>query len=348
MPDGSFSQYSVNYHRLMLDSFCLAELFRSKFNEPSFSQRTVKKFQLATHWLDVFTDELNGNVPNMGANDGAKLIPLSNTDYRDYRPTVQLASVLFLKKRAYKNDGSFNQPLKLLGLTCADYALNKGSEYHFSEGGYCFINKGVARLFIRYPKFNFRPSQCDALHVDLWLNGLNVLRDAGSYSYNAEKQWMDYFPSTRAHNTVQFDSVEQMPRVSRFLYSDWLKTDVCSDLEQKNDSTVFKVGYVGLNEVGHTREVTLSESSLRISDEIKGFKNQAVLRWRLPPGKYVENGYVIIADDFKLEISANVEIKRFEIVEGWESLYYFKETGLSVLEVEVSEPANISTKIDWK
>lgn len=59
---------------------------------------------------------------------------------------------------------------------------------------------------LRYPRFRFRPSQADALHLDLWLEGRNLLRDAGTYSYNTESAWLSYFPerpvTTRSSSMV--------------------------------------------------------------------------------------------------------------------------------------------------
>jgi hypothetical protein len=37
---------------------------------------------------------------------------------------------------------------------------------------------------------------------------------------------LNYFAGTASHNTIQFDDRDQMPRVSRFLFGDWLKPDV--------------------------------------------------------------------------------------------------------------------------
>ena len=54
-----------------------------------------------------------GDGPNLGANDGARLLPITNADYRDYRPSVQLASVLFNKLKAYQ-DGPWNEVLDWL------------------------------------------------------------------------------------------------------------------------------------------------------------------------------------------------------------------------------------------
>ena len=346
--DGSFSQYSVNYHRLMLDSLCLAEFFRQQFAEPMFADQTLDKLRLATSWLNIFTDELSGDAPNLGANDGAKLMPLSNADYRDYRPSVQLASTLFYKKIAYKGKGSFNQPLKLLFLSDNYSLLSSDTEYHFNKGGYAYIKKGPAHCYVRYPRFKFRPGQCDALHVDFWLQGRNILRDAGSFSYNTDKQWLNYFPGTQAHNTVQFDGAEQMPRISRFLYGSWLTTRYCSGFTHSDEMTEFKLGYQSPEGFKHNRKIALSDRALLISDEVDGFNRQAVMRWRLLPGNYEIQDKLVIGNNFKLEVSADVEIVRFELVEGWESRYYLRKTALPVLEIEVLRPATISTKINWK
>src|SRR5690606_27121418 len=79
MQDGGFSQYSVNYHRVMLDSYCLAEIIRQKLNLPKFSQRLHTQMGKATDWLYILTQQ-DGDTPNLGANDGAKLLSVCATD----------------------------------------------------------------------------------------------------------------------------------------------------------------------------------------------------------------------------------------------------------------------------
>jgi len=347
MNDGSFSQHSVNYHRVMLDSMCLAEMFRDEFQESNFSRNTINKLRLAIDWLRCFTDENSGDAPNLGANDGARLIPLSNTRYRDYRPTVQLASVLFYKKKCYSENGSYDQPLILFALKSKDVLPELASSKNFVEGGYVYIANEYSRLFMRYPKFQFRPSQCDVFHLDFWLKGENKLRDAGSFSYNTDKSWLDYFPSTQAHNTVQFDDREQMPKLSRFLYGGWLRTKQYTEIFTKTDSTCFKAKYVDSETVNHSREISLSAQNLTIIDDVYGFKKKAILRWRLAPGEYKIEGSTVNADDFSLTVTANVDIKRVELVDGWESRFYMKKTRLPVLEVEVTGPSKIISKLNW-
>ena len=79
---------------------------------------------------------------------------------------------------------------------------------------------------LKYPSFNFRPSQNDILHLDFWINGKNIFRDAGSYSYNEIPKFMQNFGSIQSHNTIQFDNKEPMEQISRFLYYNWIKTSL--------------------------------------------------------------------------------------------------------------------------
>jgi len=159
---------------------------------------------------------LNGDGPNLGANDGARLLQLTDTTYRDHRPSVQLAMALFAGQRAYAEEGPWNHALQWLGVPLPQALASQPGSQVADDGGFAILRRGAAMAMLRYPRFRFRPSQADALHLDLWLDGDNLLRDAGSYSYNTEPKWLNYFGGTASHNTVQFDERDQMPRLSRF------------------------------------------------------------------------------------------------------------------------------------
>ena len=52
-----------------------------------------------------------GDGPNLGANDGALLFPLTDAPFRDFRPTVQLCMALFNDQKAYDSKGYWDQHL---------------------------------------------------------------------------------------------------------------------------------------------------------------------------------------------------------------------------------------------
>ncbi|OOF21180.1 heparinase [Salinivibrio proteolyticus] len=344
--DGTFSQYSVNYHRVMLDTYSISELWRRKLDLESFSPFLYRKMGLATRWLYQLTQEVNGDAPNLGHNDGAKLLPLCDSDYRDFRPAVQLASVVFLKSSAWREAGSYDEPLKLLGLSKPQQILGKPRSFHFSQGGYVGLRSTTgAFVLFNYPIFRFRPAQNDALHVDFWLNGVNLLRDGGTFSYNAGQAYLDYYGGTQSHNTIQFDDHEQMPRLSRFLLGSWLKAEgVYCDQSRRRCGASYRDYF----KCRHHREVSLSEKALRVVDDIQGVQKKAILRWRLSPGEWVIEGNRITNHTHAITIDSNVDVKRLELVEGKESRYYYQETSIPVLEIEVVSDGKITTEYKYR
>ena len=152
----------------------------------------------------------------------------------------------------------------------------------FEEGGYAVLFNDSSKLIFRCPKrFKFRPAQCDLLHIDLWTDGINILRDAGTYSYNCPNPWQDYFKSNAAHNTIQFDDHDQMPQISRFLYGKWPQLDVRHGAE--GEKPYIEAGFMDWKGCFHKRSITSTSSGFNVVDNIKGNFTTAVLRWRLSP-----------------------------------------------------------------
>ena len=111
--DGSFSQHSVIYHRVMLDTLTFCEFWRRRLNLPKLNNEFYCQAQKATDWLFSFVDGKSGDSPNLGGNDGAHLFNLSQSPYRNFKPTVQLASMMFFDKAPYP-PGAWNDQLKWL------------------------------------------------------------------------------------------------------------------------------------------------------------------------------------------------------------------------------------------
>lgn len=344
--DGSFSQYSVNYHRLMLDTLSLVEQWRRQLALEPFSHELYARAAEATRWLHAMTDRVSGDAPNIGANDGANLLPLTDADPRDFRPSVQLAAALFLSAEAYPLDGPWNAQLEWLDVDCHSTTLERPPSRLLDDGGYAVLRRGNAFAVLRYPRFRFRPSHADALHLDFWVGGENLLRDAGSFTYSAGPEWLARFAGVQGHNTIQFDDREPMPRLGRFLWGDWLKT---SHLDAIRDGATVTTAAAYRVRGGprHYRRVTLSDESLVVEDKVDGFARRAVLRWRLRPGVWTVSGTEVRGDGHCLDISSSVPITRCELVEGWESRYYMRRTTTPVLEIEIATAGTITSEYRW-
>jgi len=347
--DGSFSQYSINYHRLALDMLSMVEFWRRELDHPPFSADFYKKAGAATNWLFQMTDPLSGDAPNLGANDGARLFVLTDTPSRDYRPSVQLASTLFSGCRAYEA-GVGNDCLGWLGLSddVAEAKNTFNQSYVFADGGYAKLTTPDSRTWgiVRFPRFRFRPSHADCLHFDFWHKGENILRDGGTFSYNTDPEWLDYFSGTRSHNTVQFDDRNQMPRVGRFLFGAWPKGIFDNEVVQEDDLLFWSAFCQDFRGCRHKRTIKVKNNVWQIIDEINGFENKAVLRWRLTPGDWHLNDQKCCGDTADISVKSSVPITRCELVKGWESRFYLKKTEIPVLEIEVgAEVTKLVTEI---
>src|SRR3546814_17262169 len=103
--------------------------------------------------------------------------------YRDFRPSVQLAASLFRDERIY-GPGAHDDTLEWLDIKPGSRPAAAPRSRLFDQGGYAVLKRGTATAVLRYPRFHFRPSQAAALHLDLWIDGGNMLRDRGSLRHH--------------------------------------------------------------------------------------------------------------------------------------------------------------------
>jgi hypothetical protein len=346
-PDGTFSQYSMVYQRVLIDTLIIAERWRRALDIPVFSALFQKRAAMATRWLYTFMDADNGDVPNMGANDGASLLSLCDTNFRDFRPSVQMASALFCNARAYPQTANIDVPAHRLGIALPEECMTKRKSMVFSDGGFAAFNHGSIWGYLRFPRFDFRPSQADALHFDLWHGGKALLYDAGSFSYAADPETYAYFSGTKGHNTIMFDGSDQMSRLGRFLYADWLKTDGNPELLENDSEDSITAAYRSRSGIRHNRTIQMKPQSVTVTDTVSGFKKYAIMRWRLPEAAWSVQENEVRSANFVLKFEASMAIERAEIVTGSHSTHYLSKEDCTVLEIEVRAPGTITTFFEW-
>lgn len=231
--DGSFLQFSMNYHRVVVQLLTWA-LNLSAINNEIFKPVVYDRAQKSLAFLMNHMNTDTGWLPNYGANDGALFFKLSNMHYRDYRP--QLESLSYALGMGWKlekfedaewyglNNKGKNAELPNIGFTA------------FDKGGYYVYRRNESLSFIRCGNHKDRPAQADNLHLDIWYKGKNVLHDAGSYKYNAEQKDLKYFMGTRSHNTVMLGDFDQMEKGARFIWYNWTQ---CKSVRTEETSEYF-------------------------------------------------------------------------------------------------------------
>lgn len=343
--DGSFSQHSTVYHRLLLDLCSIAEIWRKKHDLPKFTPNFYRKIKAATIWMYEFTDLISGDAPNLGHNDGSLINNLTSSNYRDFRPSLQLACTLFADARAIEERGPWDRHVKLLGIERKENILYQKRSVQFPDGGVSIIRNKKATIFFRTPGFSFRPAQSDLMHVDAWVNGNNILKDDGTYSYALLEN--PSFGSSAFHNTIEVDSRDQMPKIRRFLYGSWASPEYTTEIQNDGASQTVSSAFVDFKGVRHERSLSLLADNLQCTDKINGIFKSATLRWRLRKAKWVVNGNTLSGEWLRLTITADKPFK-MRLVNGYESLIYLKKRTIQILEVTVDNPASIITSITFR
>jgi len=359
-PDGAYIQQSSNYHRLMLQIALWGNALIAQTGG-SFPELVSRRLQAATSWLHSMVDPVSGQVPNLGPNDGAYILPLTTCPFMDYRPVLQAASLIFSKQRAF-TAGEWDEMSLWLGYKVANEE-GKDARIILSRNEVSPLPLSVEHTphilhhpshpswaYLRVARFSARPGHADQLHLDLWWRGLNVARDAGTYLYNAAPPWENSLSSAAVHNTVTVNGFDQMTHAGRFLWLDWAQAHVLAGPRPVNGILTHLVaqhdGYRRLGVI-HLREVTAGETGLwQIQDRLVSSgrnKNSGYilrLHWLLPDWDWVISGEdgnssveMNLASPYGL-VGLRVSVAPSELAEGSESVFL---TGLRTQLVRAGE-----------
>lgn len=262
--DGTFLQFSMNYHRVLIQLFSFGISITEKHNKPLSSVFYDRAYK-SLNFLYQCLQEENGCLPNYGANDGALFFPLSNAKYRDYRPQLNTLHRILTNQKLY-DDVLINEDYHWLqnksNSNLAPITKHFGT-LSFNNGGYYICRKYDSFTFIRCGNHKDRPSHADNLHIDVWVKGQNILRDSGTYKYNTKKEFSDYFTGTKAHNSVSVSGQSQMLKGSRFIWYYWSQC-IFANWQETSNYYVFtgKINaFKQLNPNGlHERQINISKN----------------------------------------------------------------------------------------
>jgi hypothetical protein len=324
--DGSYLQSSMNYHRvvaqLMVWAVRLAEA-----NGERWSAGLYQNAQKSLLFLMSCQDPVSGWLPNYGSNDGALFFPLTSCHFRDFRP--QLAALAATLKRDHPyGAGCWNEEAEWLsGKTerTLKQPIRTEQLNVFENGGYYTIRDGATLTFLRCGRYIHRPHQADHLHLDIWVNGTNLFRDAGTFRYNATAEEQAYFSGTASHNTIMLGEFDQMRRQSRFIWEKWIRT-AGGRIYRQNDDFIIEGAFEGFRHIAkgirHQRKVfkQIGQHHWIVQDQC--FNVPAALPMRQiwhPSPDFFEHYQILAYDENRIPIGASR-------TEGWYSDTYGSKT----------------------
>lgn len=217
--DGSYIQHSMNYHRMVIQLLSIAYAIAHK-NEDNFSPIIYEKTKKTLFFLTKHVDEISGKTPNYGSNDGTLLFQLGNSEYQNIKGQLNALSQILLNKII------FNEPNKFQDIYWFGYRPISGNIigtiknkkiFKFDRDGYYIYKDKAITLFVRCGDITARSGNNDNLHVDLWIDGQNILRDSGTYKYNTSEKLNNFFRGSISHNTILIGGENQIKRGPRFI-----------------------------------------------------------------------------------------------------------------------------------
>lgn len=288
LPSGAHFERSISYHRLMTELVAYPYFMLKRIKE-AIPLDIHARIESMFRFIDNYTKP-NGLAPLIGDNDDGRLLPFVKRDFRDHRYLLNIASAGFNK--TYRNQEVENN------LTDNYFLLNQiesqrteitakaeqsAIKDHRDAGFVIFRKDKLYLLFTNssvsgYPdlrrKRHGTHTHVDNLSFELSVGDDDFIIDPGSFVYTASPKQRNEFRSTRMHNTVTVDNLNQveLPDNQLFSLSGFNEPDRIE--LQNTDNQAAASGtkdwqLTGKDDVSHVREISLhGDSKLEITDKI--------------------------------------------------------------------------------
>lgn len=360
-PDGGTVEQALGYHFFVLQFFVIAGL-TARVTRQEMPESYWTRLEEMFEFMAVLS-EGGDRPPLFGDCDDGYVLDLGR-DPRDAREWFSLGAALFDRPDFKARAGGYSEPAEWLlgepGRQSFEALIEPPDKTivsrAFDSSGYYLLQNGkldspdrVSVVFDCGP-LGMKPlaghGHADALSFTLRAFGMDVLVDPGTYDYFSYPKWREYFRSTRAHNTVVIDGMDQSEMLGLFLWGrraesicvSWQSTDIGGKVIGEHD------GYTHLKDpVIHKRMLDLEGRELIVRDDIVAhkkheiqiffhFAEHCVVR---PAGKntyLVDVGPGMIA----IELDPSLQIELFSGSEdpicGWVSRgYHQKKAGTTLV-----------------
>jgi hypothetical protein len=337
-PDGSSFEHSIPYLQFVLDNFLVYYLSCLEYKEPVsevFTERLKAAFEFINNILDR-----EGNYPLIGDDDDGFLLKFWFKEQNNFVSLLNTGAILFDRPEWIPDNARLDYKTYLLLGKNTFYKYKrlkakkkiKNSEcYYFSDSGLVVARDDSAPEILIVSNngpLGLKPlgghGHADALSFWLSVKAQPVFIDPGTYLYHSGGKWRNYFRSTRAHNTICVDGLDQAEIVSDFIFRDFYRVKG-TQFEETEGSWTWSAahsGYMRLRDpVFHERKISYQKKDkcIYIKDNISCNSNHLIeCFFHLHP-----SCAILSRDNFFTIMSRNIKV-RLEAGEKWTSYKLFK------------------------
>lgn len=325
--DGVNKEQGVHYHAFVLDMLIQYNYFLRSINKPTLHEELLKKMVGFLGYLNQ-----GGKVTEIGDSDDAKIIDLTGQEKCYYKYLLQLASQYYEEQfieleKKYPEVILFNAKMSQ---NSPKYEYSAFQEY--PKGGYSFLQYSQDYLIFDTGPLGFGSisahGHADALSLVYHYNNQPILVDPGTYIYNIQRKWRDYFRKTSSHNTLSVENIDQSTMNGPFLWSKKANAKLINSGETSN--LYYMEGMQdGYTPALHRRAITYMKKE-GIIIIVDNFSNKGQINFTFDSGITIDpiNETHIYLDNKNLFMSFS---QPYKIVEKWISMKFLeKERSLGI------------------
>ncbi|MCM1037359.1 MAG: heparinase II/III family protein [Bacteroides sp.] len=266
-PDGVNLEMSLHYHAFAMEAYLLVMHSARAVGRtvpPEWSETMERAAQFVAH-----SRVTPGLMCEFGDSDEGRILNMSSRPADYYTYILQLCSLVL--DRRYDDFASpdttvtWLYPAADIERVCGLAEYRADGSRTFEQGGYTFLRSGGVFAGFDHAPLGFGSiaahGHADALSFQLFIDGIQVLADSGTYIYHIDLPARNLLRTTAMHNTVVIDGCEQSEMLGAFLWGRRAATGLRSYTSQSVEAST-----TGLSGVTHTRRLTAYPDGVDVAD----------------------------------------------------------------------------------
>ena len=304
--NGINREEAAEYIQFITDFFLIAQVTGERTGNPfslAYDGYLFKIIDYVAQFLDC-----RGQFPRYGDEDDGRVLLLDDRHpHNNFQSLLRSGAVLFgeslFKQRSagWGETPRFDLKNHVLFGAAGQVAFDAVPTHDSLSGSVFYANEG--HFIIRKQEITDDPTRpreiyihadaaplgflsiaahghADALSFMMHVDGQVFLADPGTYSYQTDPDWRNYFVSTRAHNTVCIDGQNQALQAGALLWLDHYTTQVLSarSTPETDELTATHDGY-GRLKCRHQRTFFFDRTTdtLQLTDFVENYGQQSRL-----------------------------------------------------------------------
>lgn len=272
--DGVNSFHSSLYQRFNLDFLIISLLIGKRVNI-KFSNSCWSRLEKMIEFLYSIRD-FAGNYPCIGDDDDGNIIDLNFGKYNHYDSIINIGAYLFRRNEFLKLDIENDIKANFLSVI-GDIEINspiptRGTRIvpEFPNSGYYILGCNIGEILEEKMIFYCNSSRevditehkhADSLSFTFSAGGCPIFIDPGTYTYFLTQKWRKYFKSTRAHNTMNVEGIDQVTIFENSMQMGTIESKVLKH-EQLVNIRCSHNGYLRLEKpVSYVREIAFDRNN---------------------------------------------------------------------------------------